>query len=64
MTFVWTEEMKELWAFIEPWIEWRVKENAPQEIKDAEKRFLELYAYEEERQKMKENKDSKKRKRK
>ncbi len=64
MTFVWTEEMKELWAFIEPWIEWRVKEDAPQEIKDAEKRFLELYDYEEERQKMKENKDSKKRKRK
>lgn len=50
MTFAWTEEMKVLFDFFDKWMIWAVKKDSPQEVKDAEKKFLELLAIEEERQ--------------
>lgn len=50
MTFAWTEEMKKLWEFFSKWMIWAVKKDSPQDVKDAEIKFLELLAIEEERQ--------------
>lgn len=50
MSVAWTEEMKELWNFFDKWMIWAVKKDSPQEVKEAEKKYLELLAIEEERQ--------------
>ncbi len=50
MDIEWTEEMERLNGIIAPWLEKRMREDAPQEVKDAEKKFNELHDAEYERQ--------------
>ena len=50
MTFGYTKEMNELYDIFDKWMIWTVKKDSPQEVKEAEKKYLELRAFEEERQ--------------
>lgn len=60
VTFAWTEEMKELWDFFSKWMIWTVKKESPEEVKEAEKKFLELLTIEEGRQRPSTKKGKKK----
>ena len=51
MVVAWTTEMEELFYLFDPWMEWRVKNEAPHDVKEAERQFIELYAYENSKQK-------------
>lgn len=51
MTVFWTEEMEKLFNLYDPWMNGtELLDDAPQEVKAAEKRFRELYEEQKERQ--------------
>ena len=56
MVVAWTTEMEELFYLFDPWMEWRVKNEAPHDVKEAERQFIELYAYENSKERSKKRK--------